>query len=398
MNVLFKVCLTACCLSCCLFPGTASDSILAQEATISNESAKHSTSELTIGSPAPPLEIEHWFSDGDGRFSRTENMEPGKVYVIEFWATWCGPCLSAMPHLSKLQEDYQDRGVQIISVSDEDQEVVEEFLARTVPGKEEMTYAQLTANYCLTTDPDKSVMNDYFRAAGQTGIPCAFVVGKTGLVEWIGHPMSMDDVLEQVVADSWDREVFAEEFRKKKAEQEAMMAMQGKLMAKMQQIEELLAEKKADDGIKLLDEMIADPEFAPMVDMIGGIKKQLLILFVGGEKGATALREMAAELKGQPQIQAQMAMSLLQKQTEEGPIGNEMLAAAVEVAEMAAAKLPKDTNVLGVLARLLAAHEKFDRAIEFQQKVVELTTGDAKAEQESYLDQLKKNQKRQDDK
>lgn len=394
MKLSFKAFLTACRLTCCLILAAAPHSLLAQETATKNEASN----EMTIGSPAPPLEIEHWFSDGDGRFPRTENLEAGKVYVIEFWATWCGPCLSAMPHLSKLQEDYQDRGVQIISVSDEDRETVEEFLTQTVPGKEELTYAQLTANYCLTVDPDKSVMNDYFRAAGQSGIPCAFVVGKTGLVEWIGHPMSMDDVLEQVVADTWDREVFAEEFRKKKAEQEAMMAVQGKLMAKMQQIEELLAEKKADEGIKMLDEMIADPEFAPLADMIGGIKKQLLILFVGGEKGATALREMAAELKDQPQIQTQMALSLLQKHTEEGPIGNEMLTAAVEVAEMAAAKLPNDTNVLGVLTRLLAAHEKFDRAIEFQEKVVELSTGDAKAEQESYLEELKKSKQQQSDK
>ncbi len=40
-------------------------------------------------------------------------------------------------------------------------------------------------------------------AAGQNGIPCAFIVGKDQKIEWIGHPMQMDAVLEQVVSDSW---------------------------------------------------------------------------------------------------------------------------------------------------------------------------------------------------
>ena len=50
------------------------------------------------------------------------------------------------------------------------------------------------------------------QAAGQNGIPTAFLVGKTGLIEWIGHPMTMDKPLAQVVAGDWDRSAFAEQF------------------------------------------------------------------------------------------------------------------------------------------------------------------------------------------
>ena len=56
---------------------------------------------LHIGDPAPPL--------GPGRWLKGEPVsafEPGKVYVVEFWATWCGPCIAAIPHISDLQKQH----------------------------------------------------------------------------------------------------------------------------------------------------------------------------------------------------------------------------------------------------------------------------------------------------
>jgi thiol-disulfide isomerase/thioredoxin len=159
---------------------------------------------LTIGSKAPSLNVEHWVQNGKGKFKPVKKFEDGKVYVVEFWATWCGPCIASMPHLSELQKTYADKGVQIVSISDEDLETVETFLKREVnaPAKEEegdddddkkegdkkdkedddsdapKTYADVTAGYCLTTDPDGSSQKDYMQAAQQNGIPTAFIVGK----------------------------------------------------------------------------------------------------------------------------------------------------------------------------------------------------------------------------
>ena len=171
---------------------------------------------LTIGSPAPALNVEHWVHDGEGRFPKVENFEPGKVYIVEFWATWCGPCIASMPHIVEIQEKYADKGVQFVSVSDEQLEIVEKFLAKKIPNVNEdgsSTYGELTKSYCLTADPDRSVHKDYMTAAERHGIPCCFIVGKEAKIEWIGHPMRLDDPLNQVVEGTWDRDSFGKQFR-----------------------------------------------------------------------------------------------------------------------------------------------------------------------------------------
>lgn len=170
---------------------------------------------LTIGSRAPELQIEHWLSTGGGRFQPVKNFEPGQVYLVEFWATWCGPCIGSMPHLAALQEKYSDQGVQIISISDETPNEIGEFLKLPAPvaeGAVEQTYGELNKGYCLATDPDRSVYRDYMEASGQLGIPRAYLVGKTGEIEWIGHPLNIDKALKEVLDDTWDRKAFLTEF------------------------------------------------------------------------------------------------------------------------------------------------------------------------------------------
>lgn len=175
---------------------------------------------LTVGSVAPKLDIEHWY--GDSSRPTKIDFQPGQVYVVEFWATWCGPCVRGMPHLAELQRKYADQKVTVIGVSDETPDEVEAFLEIPVQGKKDEqqegkqeTYGDLTSVYRLASDSDMSTHKDYMEAALQSGIPTAFLIGKTGQIEWIGHPGRMDDALEQVLDDTWDREAFSVAFKDK---------------------------------------------------------------------------------------------------------------------------------------------------------------------------------------
>ncbi len=67
---------------------------------------------LRVKSLAPPINVESWL-----RGQPLMSFQPGKVYIIEFWATWCMPCMAAMPHLVQLQEKYEDSGLQVVGVA-----------------------------------------------------------------------------------------------------------------------------------------------------------------------------------------------------------------------------------------------------------------------------------------
>src|SRR4051794_18757941 len=77
--------------------------------------ADEKKADLSVGDAAPPLAVTKWVAGAP-----VAKFEPGKVYVVEFWATWCGPCIAAMPHLAGLQADYKDQGLVVLGVTSKD--------------------------------------------------------------------------------------------------------------------------------------------------------------------------------------------------------------------------------------------------------------------------------------
>ena len=146
---------------------------------------------LTIGDPAPSIEVEVLKGEAvDIAAGRGEH-----VYVIEFWATWCPPCLKSAPHLSKLQAKLGDKGLKVIGISDEDKETVEPFIQDL----------GTKMDYTVAIDPSRRSHRRYMQPFGLTGIPHAFVVSKAGDLVWHGHPM--DPFLEHLLAVLVEEEV-----------------------------------------------------------------------------------------------------------------------------------------------------------------------------------------------
>ena len=272
--------------------------------------------ELKIGSKAPDLAIEHWLQDGNGFFKPVTQFEKGKVYVVEFWATWCGPCIQSMPHLAELQNKYRGQGVQIISVSNETVEEVKDLLGKQNEqvGK---SFGELTSAWCLTTDPDGSVYKDYMDAAKQGGIPTAFLVGKTSQIEWIGHPMDMDALRQSSMIHG-----IASLFRRWFSKQ---------LQANMQKVSMLAGSGKFGEAVKLAEEQLKATEGTPLEAQWIGIKYQLKLM--GGMIDEDVLghfRERLTEMKGDGYAVGQFAYTLygqIKQGADVGVLADETLAA-----------------------------------------------------------------------
>ncbi|MCC9167339.1 TIGR03435 family protein [Pontibacter harenae] len=82
-----------------------------------------------VGEAAPKLQLTGLLQ-ASGKLEQNLNSLKGKVVVLEFWATWCAPCIAAMPHLNELSEKYKNKGVQFISVTDETDEKAKNFLKK----------------------------------------------------------------------------------------------------------------------------------------------------------------------------------------------------------------------------------------------------------------------------
>jgi|APGre2960657505_1045072.scaffolds.fasta_scaffold81905_2 thiol-disulfide isomerase/thioredoxin len=126
------------------------------------------TEKSMVGQSLPKLSVQ-WLD----KKPETE----GKPMIVEFWATWCPPCRSSIPHLNEIYTKYKDQGLQIVGITDEDRAKIKKF-EKEVP-----------IEYAVALDAN----GKYAKPFGIQGIPHAVLVDKTGKIVWEGHPMSLKE-------------------------------------------------------------------------------------------------------------------------------------------------------------------------------------------------------------
>ena len=148
---------------------------------------------IELGDPAPQLKVKEWVK---GEAVDLKAGAEKNIYVIEFWATWCSPCIRGIPHLTELQKKYKNQGVVVVGISSgEPPEVVKKFVEKMGD----------KMGYVVAIDEKDRSSKAYMEAFNKKGIPQVFVVDKKGKIVWEGHPMfGLDEVVARVVSNEYD--------------------------------------------------------------------------------------------------------------------------------------------------------------------------------------------------
>lgn len=200
---------------------------------------------LRIGDPAPPIKYSQWLKG-----TPVESFKDNQLYVLEFWATWCGPCKAAMPHLTKTQKAYGDK-ISIIGVDvwekvneGETYETALPLVTKFVKGNDaNMGYSVVADNN------DHHMGNNWLKAAGQNGIPSTFIV-KDEKIIWIGHPIKLDSTLALIMNGSYNMQEYKIAFDKRV---ESSMKQSTGMKAAMEPVQAALKAKDYTLAFELME-------------------------------------------------------------------------------------------------------------------------------------------------
>lgn len=121
--------------------------------------------------PLPEISAAAW-RNWKGDAPPTLASLKDKVVVVEFWATWCAPCIEGIPHLNDLHKKHAAQGLVILSMTDQERGPVEKFIDKKGDGM----------SYPIGMESETAY------AYGVSGIPHAFVIDRSGKLVWHGNP------------------------------------------------------------------------------------------------------------------------------------------------------------------------------------------------------------------
>lgn len=292
---------------------------------------------VNVGDPAPGLQNVQWIKNDPVDISKGKGT---CIYIIEFWATWCGPCKESIPHLTALQEKYRKQGLVIAGISiDEDVQVVKEFVLQNAEMK-----------YNVGFDTEGKTSKIYMTE--DSGIPTAFVIDKSGTVAWIGHPMELDPVLKAVAAGTWGVEKAA---KGQQVGDDIQQALRGRDLPK---------------ALSLIEAAIK--EDPTLEKEYGATKVQVLVV----QKQAPAAVAYATSLwkgalKDDGEALNEIAWTLVDPESGLKLTSDQLDAAGKIAASAVELTKGEDAAILDTQARVYATKGDFAKAIQIQTKAIE---------------------------
>ncbi len=137
---------------------------------------------------APELSIEKVYNSKNQEIPTLESLK-GKIIVLDFWATWCSPCVAAFPENNKLSKEYKSAGVEFIGVTDDSEKRLENFLVNT------------KIDFLIGLDSDKEAFKSYAISSRPTMV----VINRVGEIVYQGYAVTKN-ILDQVVETDVYRE------------------------------------------------------------------------------------------------------------------------------------------------------------------------------------------------
>jgi thiol-disulfide isomerase/thioredoxin len=147
-----------------------------------------------IGDPAPPLRLKAWLKGGP-----IDSFKKDNVYILEFWATWCKPCVATMPHMSAIANKYSGKAT-VIGI-----DVAERPATSLKKLKNFVDSMGRRFDFPIAAEDSSLMVTGWLDGTGQgRGIPRTIVINGDGKIAWIGYPTQLDEVLPQILNNTWN--------------------------------------------------------------------------------------------------------------------------------------------------------------------------------------------------